>query len=402
MQQKIWIFLFCLIANSLFAVSTINIGAIYNTSGAQAPLDQSSLQGAKLAVDEINAKGGVLGQKIQLKIASGNSKILEIQKLAGKMAGDTSIPVVVGLSDNDMVAAAAPPILKAGKVFITSGGTSPQLLMEFPQRFFLTAFTDNAQAAAAAQFAIKQMHRQRAIVLYQPNMAYTRDLAHYFVMAFQHFNGKILYQQAIDGDNLPLSKLNAWQKLPGTMLFVSAGPSQAPKIIKQLRAAGIKLPIFSGDSYVAKDIVAQDPQAATDIYFTTHGYFDKAFMEPEMQHFVVDYRKKYRQAPSSIFTALGYDAVQLAAAGIRKAGSTAPNKIAAALKSLHNFAAVTGELDLGGKIPIKTVTLVKIIKGKARIAALVIPQYVPTPMPLQQSAIKSTIDLEHRTANVTR
>ena len=401
MKQKIALFLGCFLASSVFAASTIKIGVIYNTSGSQAVLDQRSLQGAKLAVDEINMHGGVLGKKIQLEIAKGDSKTDFIQLLAGKMASKTLVPVVVGLSDNDMVEAAAPPILQAGKVFITSGATSPQLLTEFPKRFFLTAFTDNAQAAAAAQFAIKAMHRSRAIVLYQQNMTYTRDLAYYFVAAFKHFNGKILYQQSINNDNLPIAKLIAWQKSPGTILFLSAGPEMAPKLIKRLRDAGIKLPIFGGDSYVADNIVTQDQQAATDIYFTTHGYFDKAFMQSNMRKFVIDYRKKYGQLPQSIFTALGYDAIQLAVAGIRKAGSTNPQQISLAIKSLHDFPAVTGELNLNGAIPIKTVTLVKIIAGRVRIAALVIPQYIPKTIPLKQTRIRSVVNLKHHLANVT-
>ncbi len=402
MNQKIWLFLCVFVANSLFAAATVNIGAIYNTTGSQASLDQPSLQGAKLAVDEINAKGGVLGKQVRLETEQGDSKNNNIQLLAKKMASETSISVVIGLSDNDGVEAAAPSILKAGKVFITSGATSPQLLTQFPRRFFLTAVTDNAQAAAAAQFAINGMHRRRAIVLYQRNMAYTRTLAHYFVEAFRHFSGKVLYQQAIDTEHLPITKLIAWQRLPGSLLFLSAGPSMAPKLIKKLRDAGIKLPIFGGDSYIAHDLVAEDQQAVTDIYFATHGYFDKAFMDPDMQHFVDDYAKKYGQPPQSIFTALGYDAVQLAVAGIRKAKSTQPDKIAAAIKSLHDFPAITGKLDLSGDLPSKMVTLVKIIKGKARIAALVIPQYLPKPIAsLQQTSVKSAVNLQHRTAYIT-
>ena len=374
--------------------SFITIGAIYNTQGVQAPLDQPSLRGAQLAIEQINAKGGVLGKKLRLRIEEGNSKVKVIQQLAKKISSDKSISVVIGLSDNGMVKAAASALLQAGKVFITSGATSPTLLLRFPQRFFLAAFTDNIQAAAAAQFITKQMYRQRAIVLYQQNMAYARALSHYFIDAFEHFNGHVIYRRALLNRQLSATTLSAIKNVHANIIFLAAGPSVAPELIKQLRQAHIAIPIMGGDSFVAADITPDGEQIANDIYFTTHGYFDKNFMQDSMLNFIKAYKKKYQEPPSNIFAALGYDAVELAVAGMRKADSLQANKIAQAIKGMHTFAALTGTLDLSNKLPSKTVTVVKIIHAKARIAALIIPQYLPKAIvPLKQPLHKATVHL---------
>ena len=384
-----------LLTTAVFAAPTpITIGIIYNVQGVQTPLDQFSLRGARLAVQQINANGGLLGRQLHLDVQKGNLKILEIQSIANKLSSNKLISVVIGLSGNKLVKAAALPIIQAGKVFISSRATTPTLLTRFPRRFFLTSFTDNLQAAAAAQFVTKQLYRQRAVVLYQQNMTDARSLAHYFISAFSHFNGKVVDQQAVSGTKWINTLLTAINRTHANIIFLATDPTMTSTWIKQLRIHHITTPIISGNSIVAANIIQYGKQIANDIFFTTPGYFDPNFIQPKMLAFVKAYQKEYGQPPPSISAALGYDAVQLAAAGIRKAKSTEADKIAAAIKRINDFSALTGDLNLSGKLPTKTVTVVKLIKAKARIAALIIPQYIPKiDQPLKQPIKKSAINL---------
>jgi branched-chain amino acid transport system substrate-binding protein len=370
----------------------IVIGVLANTSGTQVVVDSESIKGIRLAVDQINAKGGLLGDKIKLTIKKGNSQTNETQKLAGQLASDNAINYVIDVSSTTDVMAAAPAILNAGKVMLSSSATGTDLLQQFPHNFFLLAFTDNVQAAAAAQFAVNQMHLARAVVLYQQTMPYAKALAGYFNNAYQHFKGETVSTIAFTGNKLNAFQLNAIKKAKPNIIFLAASAENVPLLIQQLRKDKLEQTIIGGDSYLASNIAPLGNSIADNVYYTTHGYFDKNFMEAPMEKFVQQYRAVYKESPSNISSALGYDAMNLLATAIKKAKSTAPNKVTKLMKSLTAFNAVTGELDLSSNPPTKIVSVVKLLNAKARIAAMVIPQYIPQstsypnvlPLPIQK------------------
>ena len=108
--------------------SPITIGAIYNLNGVQSALDIPSSEGARLAVDRANKDGGVLGRKIRLDVIDGQSTPRYITEVTGNLlAKKPSIVGLIGLSDTDMVLAAAPVAARYKKVFLTSGASSPRL-----------------------------------------------------------------------------------------------------------------------------------------------------------------------------------------------------------------------------------------------------------------------------------
>ena len=172
------------LAAAVLQQKTITIGVLYNLTGDQAPLDKASLRGAELAAAEINAQGGIHGNQLVLQIRNGATQPKLLKREAAAFAQNKHIQIVMGLSDNNMVLAAAPAIVKAKKVFITSGATAPSLIRLIPHYLYLVAFGDNAQAAAAAEFAFYQLHLKKAVVIYDRSMEYTRTLASYFTTAF--------------------------------------------------------------------------------------------------------------------------------------------------------------------------------------------------------------------------
>ncbi|WP_423063897.1 ABC transporter substrate-binding protein [Candidiatus Paracoxiella cheracis] len=211
---------------------TITLGVLYNLTGDQAPLDRASLRGAELAVAAINAQGGIKKHKLLLQIENGQSKPKVLQREAEKLAKESKIQVVIGLSDNNMVMAAAPPIVKAKKVFISSGATAPSLTLTIPDNLYLVAFGDNAQAAAGAEYAINTLHIKKATILYDKDMEYTRTLASYFANAFVRNGGvvevvKRFSQDKFNKDDIKTLKS---EKDQPRLIYLAAGPEEAPFI----------------------------------------------------------------------------------------------------------------------------------------------------------------------------
>ena len=179
----------------------VRIGAIYNLTGGQAALDSPSLDGARLAVDRINARGGLLGRRVELLERDGQTNEKDVSRAAASLVA-SGCSAIIGLSDTDQVLAAAPIAARAGVPFVTSGATSPLLPAEVPNWLFLACFGDNAQSAAGAQYASEQLGARTTAVLYDRDLDYTRLLARYFQRSFRAQGGSVLvtadYEKAGD------------------------------------------------------------------------------------------------------------------------------------------------------------------------------------------------------------
>ncbi len=169
----------------------VRIGAIYNLTGDQSALDVPSLDGARLAVDRINARGGLMGRRVELLERDGQTNEADVKRAAANLVA-SGCSAIIGLSDTDQVLAAAPIAASAGVPFVTSGATSPRLTKQVPNWLFLACFGDNAQAAASAQFATDQLGARTAAIIYDKDMDYTRLLAKYFERSFRAQGGEVV------------------------------------------------------------------------------------------------------------------------------------------------------------------------------------------------------------------
>lgn len=368
---------------TLFAVlpayaKSITIAMLNNGKASQTIFAKEYRRGAQLAVAAINKRGGVLKSTLVL---GGNSEGLHVLKVhkADKAAQNT-IPedFIIDLSSPSLLQAEAPAMLAAGKVIITANSSSASLVAQYPNNLFLTSFNDKIQAAAAAQYIMSQMHLARAFVLYEPDMAGADSLQHNFTKTYQHLKGDVVGSAALVQGKITPKLQAAISSVHPNVLYVILQTSQAAKVIKQLRDSSINMPIMASSTVSAEQLIPLGKSVADNIYYTTPGFFDANFMDDNMLKFVAAYRKKYNVKPSTIYSALGYDNVQLLAAAIKKARTTKPAKVAEAIKAMKNFKGVTGDLDMSQNPPTNIVTVVKILNAKARTAAMVIPQYLPS------------------------
>jgi branched-chain amino acid transport system substrate-binding protein len=283
-----------------------------------------------------------------------------------------------------MVLAAAPIAEKARMVFLTSGATSPLVPLQFPLYYFMACFGDNTQAAAGAEYAYGTLEAKTAWLLFDDTTDYTVLLARYFRERYTELGGDIVGEDTYGGGTIDFSdqiaRILALPTLPD-MLYVSAGPDDIGRLVKQLRAAGIHQPIVGGDGYDTPLLLDIAGAAADNTYFTTHAFLDATQGTPAVQQFIADYEVEYGTPPDTAFAALGYDAVMLLANAIEHADSAKQKAIPEALESTDGFAGVTGSISFGpfAHIPEKEVTVVKVDGTTLTLAAVIRPQKVPLP-----------------------
>jgi branched-chain amino acid transport system substrate-binding protein len=365
------------------ATGPINIGGGFALTGDESSLDLPAANGAKLAVKEINAAGGVLGRQINFIVHDSQYKMDVTAQIAKQFVEQDKVIALIGFTDTDSVLAAGPTIQSAGIPFITAGATSPRIPTQVGNMMFLACFGDNVQAAAGAEFAAKTWGKN-AYLLWDKGVEYTTLLGGYFKARFTDLGGTILLEDSYDDKGTDFSAQIAKVKALPTQpdfYYVAAMPYNVGTVVKQMRDAGITGPIIGGDGYDDPSWVAAAGAASNNVYFTTHALNDATLGTDAYKKFFAAYNKEYGHDPENAFAALGYDSVYLLVDALKRANSTSAAAIKTALEATKAYPGITGAITLSptSHVPQKGVTIIALKDGKYTLGAEVVPDKVPNP-----------------------
>jgi branched-chain amino acid transport system substrate-binding protein len=348
----------------------IKIALLYNGTGPMAPIDEPSYKGALLAAKIINAKGGIANAgKLELIPLDTKSDATRAMS-AYSDERHKDVVAAIGYGDSTFVIAAAPSFLDKGIPFITPGATLPKLIPMLGDRLFMVAYGDNAQSKAIADYTYKELNIKKIAVWTDTSMEFTLALSDTFKYFFTESGGTVLYEDKFkSGGPTPpdlsemVEKLRTSEPKPEAV-FVSAVPEEAALSVKLLRNGGIGIPIVSGDGFDSQLVLkAETAKPVTSVYFSTHSY--RGEKRPEVTGFLEAYKKEYGVEPEDAFAALGFDALNILADAIRRAGSADKDAIAKALSETKDFKAVTGTMTMRPYMPpAKPVAIVEIKDGK--------------------------------------
>ena len=355
----------------------IKVAALYSLTGGLSSLDGPSLKGAELHVAQINEAGGVLGRPLELEVFDTRTD-QQVTATAAQEAVSSGVVAGFGQSDTTFVMAAAPTFQEAGIPFVTSGATHPMLPTWVGDNMFMAAFGDDDQSYAIADYAYDTLGLRRVYLWTDNSMDFTRALSEFFTERFQERGGEIVSEDFFmmgDTDfSAQIDRLAAVDPAPDGV-FISAIPSEAGLTVRQLREAGIEMPIVSGDGFDTP-LVAEvpGPELADDVFFSTHTYL--ADDRPEVQEFIDAYTEMHGNPPENSFAPLGYDAVGLIANAIEQAGSAEPAAISEALANTRDYPAVTGTISYTREnmVPPKPVSIVSVQSGEYNVEEIWRPE----------------------------
>ena len=360
-------------------MTPITLAAIYNLSGGQSALDFPSWQCAQLAVAEANERGGVLGRAVELLLVDSGTDPVALGLMTSELLAEhPSISALFGLSDTDMVLAAANSCAAVERLFVTSGATSPHLPEQVPIYLYLACFGDNVQAAAAAEYAYRQLGARTASVVHRRHDTFTELLQSYFTTRFTELGGTVHpagSYETIDELSRVMSDAAA-----ADLVFFSASPDDVVAGIEAMREAGMTTPILGGDSFDLGQAWGENP-ALSGIHFTTHAFVEPGHPDPAIATFIGAFGRAYPGHEAGAFAALGYDTARLILAAVIRAGSADPSAVLAALPRMGPFRGLTGMIryENGSRIPTKSVTVLRVDGGRTILDAQFAPSKVPAP-----------------------
>ena len=362
---------------------TITIGGGFALTGDESALDLPAANGAKLAVKEINASGGLLGKQINFIVHDSQYKMDVTAQTAKQFVEQDKVPLFIGYTDTDSVLAAGPTFQNAKIPFITVGATSPKIPSQVGDMMFLACFGDNVQAAAGAEFAADKFGKN-AYFLWDKGVEYTTLLGQYFKDRFTELGGTILLEDSYDDKatdfSAQITKIKALTTKPD-FYYVAAMPYNVGPLVKQFRDAGIDGPIVGGDGYDTPDLISVAGDAANNVFFSTHALMDATGGTDGIKKFIAAYKTEYGHDPENAFAALGYDTVYLLADAVKRANGTDSAAVKKALEETKDFKGITGAITFGADVhvPQKGVTIIDVEGGKFTLGAEVVPQKVPAP-----------------------
>ncbi len=282
--------------------------------------------------------------------------------------------------DSSMVHATAQIIVDAKIPAISTCSSSPTLPMTGHGYIFANAVTDNVQGAAQAIYAHDQGYKT-AYLLKSKDIEYTM-MPDYFAEAFKKLGGKVvgesLYTLGQPDFSAEVTKIKGLDPQPDAIV-TSAFEPDFPAFIRQLRGAGVKIPVIAGDGIDSPTTFALG-DIVEGVAFTSSG-----FAEPgsPMEAYQKKYQAKYGKPPESIMDALGYDLAMVVQAAVTKAGSIEPAKIRDALADLENVQGATAVISYkgGNGTPARPVVIIKIEGGKRVLASRKLPDPAIVPAP---------------------
>jgi branched-chain amino acid transport system substrate-binding protein len=350
------------------SAAPVKIGAVYANSGFLKPLDDASWRGTQAAAAVANRSG----QPVELIYAPYDSTPASAaQAVRNVLQKHPDVAGFVGISDTGVALSAGREAVRAGKVFVTSGATSPLLPRQLGPRFFLACFGDNAQAAAAAEWLRAAKKVSGAVVIYNSAQNYTRLLQRYFRDAFEKNGGKVVEIMSYRG-NEPVGLPRDLGSCEAIFLAAESA-KEAGRIIAKLRAAGFKGPVVGGDGFDDPSYWSGDP-LAEDVFFTTHAFPARGAGAAGPSELAA-FRGAFRGTPDA-FGGLGFDAVRVLLAADPAKGGDLANR----LPKIAPVAGVTGPIAYksGSRVPAKPVALIAADRSSQMLSQIT-PAYVPAP-----------------------
>ncbi len=351
----------------------IVIGEFGSMTGGTATFGASTDEGVRLAADEINAAGGVLGRQIKVVVEDDQSKPEEAVTAVQKLITEDQVVALIGEVASSRTLAAAPIAQRAHIPLLSPASTNPRVT-KVGNFIFRACFIDPFQGAAMANYAMNSLHFKNFAILYDVKNDYSVGLREFFTDTVTKNGGAIVADESYgEGDTDFKAVLTKIKDTHPDAIYVPGYYTEVGLIARQARELGITCPLMGGDGWDSDKTYEIGRDAVNGCYFSNHYSPDED--RPAVKKFVATYEAKYNGKVPDAMAILGYDAMKLMADAITRAGSTAGRKIRDALATTKDFPGASGNITIDkNRNAQKPIVILKIVDDKPTFVSIVEPK----------------------------
>jgi len=322
------------------ANAEIKIGFQAPLTGFAATDGKSAKIAADMAIEELNAAGGLLGQKLELITYDDQAKSDQAIFTANKLIGEDGVKLVVNASYSASGRAAAPVFQKADVVMISAYGVHPDITRAGDYMFRLVHLGP-PQGRATALFVGKMLDLKKVSTITMDN-DYGQATMDGFLESAPKDDIQVLNKYSYSLSDRQFGSIVASVKrdnpdgVYATGYFFTGGP-----LVSQLRAAGITVPIVGSQAFDSEKFIEIAGPSSEGTYIVDS--FDRGGTDAALQRFFAEFQKRAGYPPENV-AAITYSAVMLMADAIKRANSADAAKVRDALTTTKNFPLLTGDL----------------------------------------------------------
>ncbi len=349
----------------------IVIGHYASMTGSTAHFGQDTDRGVRMAIEEANAKGGVLGKKIKVVTLDTRGDSAEAANAVSRLIDVEHVSAVLGEVASSLSLAGGRVCQRRKIPMISPTSTNPKVT-EVGDYIFRVCFIDPFQGAVMATFARKNLKLDKVAILKDVKNDYSIGLAAAFQKSFIEQGGTIVVEQSYSqGDTDFSAQVTAIRGTGAQAMFVPGYYSEVGSIARTADRLGLKIPLLGGDGWDSPDLFKIGGDAINGSYFSDHFAPDVA--TEQAKAFTASFTAKYGQAPTGL-GALGYEAALVLVDAIRRAGKNDPTAIRDAIASTKDFEGVTGKITIDAQRNAqKSAVVLKVEGGKAKFEASIAP-----------------------------
>ncbi|WJR80381.1 ABC transporter substrate-binding protein [Bradyrhizobium sp. NP1] len=368
----------CLGQGALAQDATIKIGINQPLTGVVAASGNMVTAGAKIAAEDINANGGILGKKIQLVIEDNKSNPTEAASVAEKLITSDKVSALVGAWSSTYTLAVMPKLMEYKVPMIVETSSADKITSSGNPYIFRISPTNSTEAKAFTRF-VEPLGIKKADFLVVNN-DWGLGAAAEFSKMLKEKGATVNRSLQMDAAAQDLSaQLSSIKSSDSDTLFITTSVEQMTLLMKQAQGLGIKRKIVTTGGTLPDQLIEQAGSAANDSYHDAMfaPWFPDTAGDPDIaKKFIATWTKAGLKPAGMPEGARGYDAVRILAKAIEKAGAADPEKIRAALWQV-SYAGLTGNIKFekvgpegkeSGQSPAST-HLVKIEDGKVSLVS---------------------------------
>jgi branched-chain amino acid transport system substrate-binding protein len=341
---------------------SIKIGGIFPLSGPVAVYGVEAKNGIELAIEEINAAGGINGKNVVLISEDDEGNPEKTVNAFKKLTTKDKVTMIIGSLTSGCTAAIT-TLAQNQKVLLIAPAATMESITDAGNFIFRACFIDPFQGTVGGKFSAETLKAKKAAVLYDVANDYSIGLYENFKKAFLASGGIMAAEESYTTNDMDFNaQITKIKNANPDVVYLPDYYATVALIAKQLRAQGVNAAIVGADGWGG--IVDNAGDEILNGFYSDHYAADST--DPKVVSFVNSYKNKYNSTPVS-FAALGYDSMYIIKDAIVNAGSTDASAVRDAVEKT-NGAYVTGKLTFDAKRnPVKSAVMMEIVKAEGKL-----------------------------------
>ncbi|MEF9958484.1 MAG: ABC transporter substrate-binding protein [Niameybacter sp.] len=344
---------------------SIKVGASFDLTGSCAQYGIAASNGAKLAIEEYNAAGGVLEKQIEFILEDNKANQQDATNAFKKLVENDKVVAFIGSDISSTTETIAHLAAKKNIPMITPTGTKADITT-IGNNIFRACYIDPAQGELLAKFATEDLNAKKVAVLINSESDYSSGIAEAFQELFEANGGEIVRVENYGNSDVDFKPiLTNVKNADPEVIVIPDYYEMIANIATQAREIGIDATLIGGDGWDGvTEKTVNNPEVVEGSYFVNHYTVEDS--SEMVQNFIQNYKAKYNEEPNA-FAALGYDAARIMLEAIKTAGTIDATAVVTALQNT-DLECVTGDITFdANRNPVKSVSVIAIQNGQNKL-----------------------------------